>query len=592
LELLIEADATPASLVGTIYQLFDWTGVTPTGVFDLIAVQPGTTWDTSNLYATGEVTLLAVPEPGGFVLLVLGLVASRCRTLSTYSLITLGAYLRFYLDKAHRHYMDESVHNKFLSEIDKLLTKGSDYRLSEPSELGRGFVFCPELNSMEPVLEPSTEGTQIPVYLFGPSTLPDFASAALPSPSPIAPPVNTPSPTASRQGDNESKLNDDETHDSEEADETANTQLPNEVKDIKEGCLITLGKDRIDGASIDWHLSIASNPHLMLVGLPGMGKTTALLSICNQLIEQGVTSIVFSYHQDIDERMESTFEKTQLFDPAELGFNPMQVSGDSSLAYIDNAGQLRDIFVAMYPDLGDIQLDKIRKAIKDSYVAKGWGQKDLDTAPVVPEFREFFQALSSEQKPDRGLMARLEELDDYEVFSGQDNVRSLLDLKSPTILKIHATQNENMQRAFAMLAFYNIYKEMFQRGPQDRITHVVVFDEAHRASRMKLLPTFAKESRKYGISLLVSSQEAKDFDTSLFSAIANYALLRLTEADARRLAKNITTSDNEKRAVDRLKTLQKYQALFFSEGSARASHVELNHLIKRCCLRVSIALLF
>ena len=86
-------------------------------------------------------------------------------------------------------------------------------------------------------------------------------------------------------------------------------------------------------------------------------------------------------------------------------------------------------------------------------------------------------------------MARLGELDDYEVFSGQGDVRSLLDLDSPTILKIHATQNENVQRAFVMLAFYNIYKEMFQRGPQDRITHVIVFDEAHRACLLYTSPS-------------------------------------------------------------------------------------------------------
>ena len=67
----------------------------------------------------------------------------------------------------------------------------------------------------------------------------------------------------------------------------------------------------------------------------------------------------------------------------------MQVNGESSLAYIDNAGQLRDIFGAMYPDLGDIQLDKIRKAIKDSYVSKGWGQKDLPETPTTPESASF-----------------------------------------------------------------------------------------------------------------------------------------------------------------------------------------------------------
>ncbi len=58
---------------------------------------------------------------------------------------------------------------------------------------------------------------------------------------------------------------------------------------------------------------------------------------------------------------------------------------------------------------------------------------------------------------------------------------------------------------------------MFRRGIQDRIAHAIVFDEAHRAAGLKLIPTMAKECRKYGISLVVVSQEAKDFHASLSS---------------------------------------------------------------------------
>jgi hypothetical protein len=41
----------------------------------------------------------------------------------------------------------------------------------------------------------------------------------------------------------------------------------------------------------------------------------------------------------------------------------------------------------------------------------------------------------------------------------------------------------------------------------------MIFDEAHRAARLKLIPTMAKECRKYGLSFVVASQEAKDFDS-------------------------------------------------------------------------------
>src|SRR5262245_46894804 len=51
--------------VGRTLDLFDWTGVSPTGAF---AISSPYVWDLSNLYTTGEVTLTAIPEPSTLAL--------------------------------------------------------------------------------------------------------------------------------------------------------------------------------------------------------------------------------------------------------------------------------------------------------------------------------------------------------------------------------------------------------------------------------------------------------------------------------------------------------------------------------------------
>ena len=63
LELTFADDVNLASQVGRTFDLFDWTGVNPTGAF---AISSPYAWDLSNLYTTGEVTLTAVPEPQRF----------------------------------------------------------------------------------------------------------------------------------------------------------------------------------------------------------------------------------------------------------------------------------------------------------------------------------------------------------------------------------------------------------------------------------------------------------------------------------------------------------------------------------------------
>ena len=145
-------------------------------------------------------------------------------------------------------------------------------------------------------------------------------------------------------------------------------------------------------------------------------------------------------------------------------------------------------------------------------------------------------------------------------------------------MRIHTTQNDALQRAFASLVFYGLYKDMFRRGIQERITHALIFDEAHRAAGLKLIPTMAKECRKYGISLVVASQEARDFDASLFSAVANYLVLRLTEADAKALVRNVATARQERSLIDKIKQMARFRALYFCEGKQRPSSVSLHAL--------------
>ncbi len=343
---------------------------------------------------------------------------------------------------------------------------------------------------------------------------------------------------------------------------------------------VALGVDSLTGADVQWPLTIKGNPHLLIAGLPGMGKTTCLLNLCRQMVTAGVHPIIFSYHQDIDERLVDLVASVRFVDFDGLGFNPLTVTNPGSArAHLDVAGSLRDIFAAIFPELGDLQCESIRRAIKESFSEVGW--TGSATGAREPEFGRFVEILRAEPKPDRGLrtlLARLTELEDYGFFESGETRDSLWTSDRPTVVRIHTTQNAALQRSFASLVFYGLYKDMFRRGIQELITHALIFDEAHRAAGLKLIPTMAKECRKYGISLVVASQEARDFDMSLFSAIANYLVLRLTEADAKALVRNVATARQERTLIDRIKQMDRFKALYFCEGRQRPSSVSLRSL--------------
>ncbi|MDP2606045.1 MAG: hypothetical protein Q8S00_26180 [Deltaproteobacteria bacterium] len=497
----------------------------------------------------------------------------------------LARVLRFYADKAHRHYLPNDTYETIVAEIDRMIEKGSDYSFVTLDTEDRGWVFCPEYAGAAP-LEISPAGWETRIFLYGPVLLPDsgfrrgtdlpLASADLhkeiSSPESEAAKDECPAENVDFRASTVSELPTATTNSSDAADEP-----------LEEAPSVCLGTDLLTGTEVRWPLTVKGNPHLLLAGLPGMGKTTCLLNLCNHMLALDIRPIVFSYHQDIDEKLERLVDSVRFIDFHGLGFNPLQViDRKSRMAYLDVAGALRDIFVSIFPELGDIQGERIRRAIKDSFIENGWDDPNTDLAQLQePAFSRFVEILRADPKPDRGLrtlLVRLEELDDYGFFKLAESYESLWESERPIVIRIHTTQNDNLQKAFASLVFYGLYKDMFRRGIQNRITHAVVFDEAHRAARLRLIPTMAKECRKYGVSLVLASQEAKDFNISLFSGIANYLVLRLTEADAKALVRNVASSDQERALIDKIKQMERFKALYFCEGKRKPSLVALRSL--------------
>lgn len=483
----------------------------------------------------------------------------------------LARILRFYANKGRRHYLSQDAYLQINKEIERMVREGGKYTfpsLSEQTLCDRGYIFCPEYNAEMPS-KISYEGEQM-VLLFGANQMPE---------PPIGVSLSIKRQTEENKMDilSEKVIDQQETTVSSGQDNKKNKTVQNQLSNGES--MITLGNVTADQEPIEWKVAITSNPHLMMVGLPGMGKTTSLINICFQMVECGINPIVFSYHDDIDEKLISKLgNEIQFVDYAGLGFNPLQVVLNNPIGYIDNISMLRDIFASIFPDLGDIQLGKLREALKQSYIDMGWGDKGVDRQHLeLPNFQAFYDILKSnaKDKADKGLLTRLGELDDYGFFQNTEGRHSLLDVSKPALIRIHKTQNEVLQQAFATFVLHNLYQQMFIRGVQRSITHAVIFDEAHRAARLKLIPTMAKECRKYGISFVLASQEVKDFDHSLFNAVANYLVLRLNENDAKIVAKLIAPSDQVNRYTDRIKQMPKYHALFFGEALNRATYINL-----------------
>ncbi len=186
-----------------------------------------------------------------------------------------------------------------------------------------------------------------------------------------------------------------------------------------------------------------------------MGKTTLLLHLCRQMVAAHVWPIVFSYHQDIDSGLAQLGGSVHFMDADGLDFNPLQVEDRTSAsAYLDVAGAVRDIFMAIFPELGNLQGEQIRTAIRSSFLELGWDHRGANPSTLQePEFRRFMEILQSDPKTSPGLRPRLEELSDYGFFDIKEEQGDLWQSAQPIVIRVHSTQNENLQRALTSLVF-------------------------------------------------------------------------------------------------------------------------------------------
>jgi hypothetical protein len=336
----------------------------------------------------------------------------------------LARILHFYVDRAARHRLSLQAYGHLRREIDKLVLNEA-YRPAEIDRPDVGYVFCPEHRAGRPELLYVTGGEEARIWLFGPALLPEERAAAAEAPPP-SPEVYEPAfPTATLGAQEtkpaKAKYSPDVAPSLSEAPSPGDLELRPEGRQASGSSTTTdapvdivLGTAAGGSDEVSWRVSIRANPHLMLVGLPGMGKTTCLINICRQLAGAGVAPIVFSYHDDIDEKLQESLGDLDFVDYDGLGFNPLRVDATHATAYVDVTGTLRDIFASIFPDLGDLQVEELRQAIKQSYTDLGWG--DRSAGPMNrpnPQFRAFFEILATKSKPNLGLLARLRELADY-----------------------------------------------------------------------------------------------------------------------------------------------------------------------------------
>lgn len=293
---------------------------------------------------------------------------------------------------------------------------------------------------------------------------------------------------------------------------------------------VSLGVDK-HGTVGTWNISTTGSPHALIVGIPGQGKSVTTRQIIRECESKGLPSVIFDFHGDMRDGLKDTARIIDV--TAGLPFGPFEQVGFTKAEINGNALEVAEI-IAYVCDLGDIQQNHVYEAIKLSYQQCGWlGEGPGDRTPTVPDFVRALEKVEAAKKG-KNAMARLTPLTDFGLFDHADGGIDFL--SRTTVIDMSRLALEGVQKAATAFVLRKIYKEMLKAGPADGMQLMVVLDEAHRSAKDATLPKLMKEGRKFGIGVIVASQQISDFNTNLLGNVGLKIAFRTNFPDSKKVA--------------------------------------------------------
>ncbi len=294
------------------------------------------------------------------------------------------------------------------------------------------------------------------------------------------------------------------------------------------------------------------NPHLMIMGESGSGKTYAAQCLVAELAQRGFPSILFDYGQSFElATLEKPFKKftkirEHLISEEGLPINPLQIFPKDLQGPKNVATRVSEVFDAVYR-LGDIQrkvvIDAIRAAFEKSAILETEPATWQKEPPSLTALQNTLDELASDReyqnyKNATGVAARLVTFFMLITLRKQGEAWSWDSLlKDPNhnvqVLQFRGLEGKT-QRVLVELLLWHLFYYLKAHG-QSRLRLFVVLDEAHHLSFRESGPVDAllREARKFGLGILFASQQPEDFSPAAFSNSASKLVFQTADPTLR-----------------------------------------------------------
>lgn len=337
------------------------------------------------------------------------------------------------------------------------------------------------------------------------------------------------------------------------------------------------------------------NPHLMVIGESGSGKTYALQCLTAELAQRETPSIIFDYGQGFElETLDPVYQKYVGVSEYRVGedgiaLNPLQIFPKDIKGPASVAARLSDVFDAVY-HVGHVQRKVLIEAILATFEKKGILADTQSTwkkdPPIFADLQQTLDDLASDkQYPNRtnavGLAARLMTFFMLSSFTAGKNPWSWETLIGDSKHRVHILQFRGLegktQKVIVEILLWHLFFYLKSHG-QGRLRLYCILDEAHHLSFREggPLDLLLREARKFGLGIIFASQQPEDFSEVAFSNTASKLVFQIADPNlkvSRYLAVKCSNYDSPEQIHDVVAVLKQGDAFFLSRNRGYKVHI-------------------
>jgi DNA phosphorothioation-dependent restriction protein DptH len=333
-----------------------------------------------------------------------------------------------------------------------------------------------------------------------------------------------------------------------------------EAADSDQDARVFLGTSTSTGDLVYWNPDPSqgtANPHVLIVGDSGQGKTYAVSCLVAELAQLGIPSIIFDYGQGFSlDHAPKPFKHWAHAVEFELSrdglaLNPLDILPGDLHGPATVAQRVADTLLRVYPRLGLQQHSVIRRAVLDVMSEIGITQHDRQSWKLKPPAfknieRKLNEYASGANVANRRIAAsaasHVSALFAFDTFrsSGQSLKWSdlLQERQRVWILQIGGLES-SIEQAVTEFLLWSFIRFVEVQGPGP-LRCFVVLDEAHRLSFAAGSPIerVLREGRKFGLGAILASQQPEDFNSVAFANTATKIVFQVAD-DRRTVSKLI-----------------------------------------------------